>query len=357
MNIEIRGVSRHFGGVTALRGVDLRVAQGEMVVLLGPSGCGKTTLLRVVAGLEAADNGAVLFTRQGQGGAQEAVSEPRVGFLFQQYALFPHLTLRENVAFGHTLRKNRKAWRGDVRKRVDELLRIVGLEPLAEQYPHQLSGGQSQRAALARTLAVEPDVLLLDEPFSALDAKVRKELRGWLRYLQKQLGITSIFVTHDQGEALELADRIVLMRHGAIEQVGEARELWDNPVSPFVFDFLGGGCRFHGFLKNGVMRLGDYNLPVPEYAGEEEQEAIALIRSHHLTIGRENGGGIPANYLRAGYINGTLHAVFALPDAHGGSGIVEISAEEEYLRTLALGEGATVFLQPKKACIFLKAGQ
>lgn len=238
MQIEIAGVSRQFGTFQALRSVDLTIRSGELVALLGPSGSGKTTLLRLIAGLDRPDAGDIRF--DGKSTAKRPVGERHVGFVFQHYALFRHMTVFENVAFG--LRVRPKAERpsdADIERRVTELLRLVQLDWLADRMPSQLSGGQRQRIALARALAIEPRVLLLDEPFGALDAKVRKELRRWLRRLHEQLGMTSVFVTHDQEEALELADRVVVMDKGRIEQVDTPVSLYSNPKTPFVSHFLG----------------------------------------------------------------------------------------------------------------------
>src|SRR5512144_1230851 len=235
MDIEIKNITKQFGGFTALADVSLTVHPGELVALLGPSGSGKTTLLRIIAGLERATSGMVLFG--GENALNRSIRQRRVGFVFQHYALFRHLTVFENIAFG--LRVRPKATRppgGEIRDRVRKLLELIQLDWLGDRYPNQLSGGQRQRVALARALAVEPRVLLLDEPFGALDAKVRKELRRWLRRLHDELHVTSLFVTHDQDEALELADRVVIMNHGRIEQVGSPDEVYARPASPFVCD-------------------------------------------------------------------------------------------------------------------------
>ncbi len=238
MDIQIRGVQKHYGSFHALRGIDLDIASGELLALLGPSGSGKTTLLRAIAGLEPLDGGQVKF------GDIDAtaltVQQRKVGFVFQQYALFKHMTVLDNIAFGLTVRpKKERPDAATINKRVRELLELVQLGGLEKRYPAQLSGGQKQRVALARALAIEPRVLLLDEPFGALDAKVRKDLRRWLRQLHRETGYTTIFVTHDQEEALELADRVVVMNRGVIEQVGTTDEVWDAPSTPFVYDFLG----------------------------------------------------------------------------------------------------------------------
>ena len=238
MSIEIRNIQKNFNSFSALNNVSLDVPSGELVALLGPSGCGKTTLLRIIAGLETADKGSIHF--HGNDTTHSDVRERQVGFVFQHYALFRHMTVFENVAFGLRVRpKNTRPSDNEIKRRVHELLELVQLDWLADRYPPQLSGGQRQRIALARALAVEPKVLLLDEPFGALDAKVRKDLRRWLRRLHDELHITSVFVTHDQEEALEVADRIVVMNHGKVEQIGSPQEVYDKPASPFVYQFLG----------------------------------------------------------------------------------------------------------------------
>jgi len=237
MSIDIQHIDKHFGAVQVLSDVRLSIDSGELVALLGPSGCGKTTLLRIIAGLEQADRGHVAF--HGQDMTQVHVRERQVGFVFQHYALFRHMSVYDNVAFG--LRMRPRATRPseqEIRARVLGLLERVQLSGLADRHPAQLSGGQRQRVALARALAVKPRVLLLDEPFGALDAKVRKDLRRWLRQLQKELGVTTLFVTHDQEEALDVSDRVVLMNQGRVEQVGTPQEIWARPASAFVRHFL-----------------------------------------------------------------------------------------------------------------------
>lgn len=243
--IKLRGITKRFADYTALHGIDLDVAPGEFIALLGPSGSGKTTLLRIIAGLEFQDSGEVLLG--GEDVSRQRVAERHVGFVFQHYALFRHMTVGENVAFGLSVRKGKaRLPKAAIRARADELLRLVQLEGLGSRYPAQLSGGQRQRVALARALAIEPQLLLLDEPFGALDAKVRKDLRRWLRDLHKAMGLTSIFVTHDQEEALELADRVVVMDKGRIEQIGTPDEIYMNPATPFVSHFVGETNRIAG---------------------------------------------------------------------------------------------------------------
>lgn len=237
MSIEIKEISKQFGEFTALQPTNLNVATGELISLLGPSGCGKTTLLRIIAGLELADTGRILF--DGVDVTDVPVQKRKIGFMFQHYALFRHMNVFDNVAFGlNVLPKKQRPSKEQIAKKVNELLELVQLTQTKEKYPHQLSGGQRQRIALARALAVEPKLLLLDEPFGALDAKVRKELRTWLKNIHHELGITSILVTHDQEEAVELSDRIVVMNHGKIEQIGNYQELSQNPASHFVASFL-----------------------------------------------------------------------------------------------------------------------
>jgi len=273
MTIEIQDLHKRFGAFAALESVNLHVEEGELLALLGPSGSGKTTLLRIIAELEHADGGRVLFG--GEDASRLAVQDRRVGFVFQHYALFGHMTIFENVAFG--LRVRPKATRppeAEIKKKVTELLKLVQLDWIADRYPHQLSGGQRQRIALARALAVEPQVLLLDEPFGALDAKVRKELRRWLRRLHDEMHITSVFVTHDQEEAMEVADRIVVMNQGRIEQVGAPDEVYDHPATPFVLKFLGDVNLFHGRDHAQGAVVGD----------AEQAQSVSYVRPHEVQV-------------------------------------------------------------------------
>src|SRR5690606_38647139 len=264
MSIEVRNLSRRFGTFQALDNVSLHIDTGELVALLGPSGCGKTTLLRIIAGLESADSGSVLFG--GQDTTHVDVRRRQVGFVFQHYALFRHMTVFENVAFGLRVKpRSDRPSESQIQEKVHSLLSLVQLDWLADRYPSQLSGGQRQRIALARALAVEPRVLLLDEPFGALDAKVRKELRRWLRRLHDELQVASIFVTHDQEEALEVSDRVVLMNAGRIEQVGSPAEVRDHAATPFVYSFLGDANALDGAVENGIWRGHGLSLPAADF--------------------------------------------------------------------------------------------
>jgi sulfate transport system ATP-binding protein len=295
MSIEVRKVTRRFGAFAAVDNVDLHVDSGELVALLGPSGSGKTTLLRIIAGLEPTDSGSIHF--DGADATDDSVRERRVGFVFQHYALFRHLTVFENIAFGLRVRpRNNRPSEKDIRASVQRLLTLVQLDSLAQRYPSQLSGGQRQRVALARALAVEPRVLLLDEPFGALDAKVRKELRRWLRRLHDELHVTSLFVTHDQDEALELADRVVIMNHGKIEQVGSPDEVYARPASPFVLDFLGDVNVWHYQIQDGRVVVGGHPVDVPADRAPAQGSGKLYVRPHAVAIEKAPGGapGFPA---------------------------------------------------------------
>src|ERR671922_2949681 len=279
--ITIDGISKRFNNFPALRGVNLVAAPGEFVALLGPSGSGKTTLLRILAGLEFADSGRLLF--DGQDVAAQGAGERNVGFVFQHYALFKHMTVAENVSFGLRVKpRDKRPAKAQIDANVNELLRLVQLDRLGNRYPSQLSGGQRQRVALARALAIQPGVLLLDEPFGALDAKVRKELRRWLRRLHEEVHVTSVFVTHDQEEALEVSDRVVIMNAGKIEQSGTPEEVYEHPATPFVYGFLGDVNLFHGRIHQGRVSIGESELEAPGWAGAPDQAGGAYIRTYEV---------------------------------------------------------------------------
>ncbi|NLY59259.1 MAG: sulfate ABC transporter ATP-binding protein [Gammaproteobacteria bacterium] len=281
MSISVEGITKHFGSFQALKDISLEIPDGQLVGLLGPSGSGKTTLLRIIAGLETADEGRILF--QGEDVTRLHVRERRVGFVFQHYALFRHMTVAQNVAFGlDVLPSRQRPSAAEVRKLVATLLEMVQLGHLAERYPAQLSGGQKQRIALARALSMKPQILLLDEPFGALDARVRKDLRRWLRTLHEEFHFTSVFVTHDQEEALELSDQVAVMSAGRIEQIDSPQKLYAQPASRFVFDFLGNANVFAGECEDEVLRQGEAWVRLPERCSASRQQLY--MRSHEVSL-------------------------------------------------------------------------
>ena len=299
MGIRVANVSKRFGDFHAVDNVSVDVESGSLVALLGPSGSGKSTLLRLIAGLEESDDGRIWIT--GEEATGRSVQDRQVGFVFQHFALFKHRTVRQNVAFGLELRK----WKSDaIRRRVDELLELVQLQGFGNRYPSQLSGGQRQRVALARALAVQPRVLLLDEPFSALDAKVRKELRAWLRNLHDEMHVTTVIVTHDQEEAMEVADKIVVMNHGRVEQIGTPAEIYDQPASPFVMGFIGAV----NVLPQGAIQASDSNQPAPA-------EAQLFVRPHDVEVFLEPADGtVPVELRRLSHMGRDLQAELVLSD-------------------------------------------
>ena len=348
MSIQVRDINKRFGDFVALDNLTQDFPSGELVALLGPSGCGKTTLLRVIAGLEQADSGQVLL--EGEDASDTHVRERQVGFVFQHYALFRHMTVFDNVAFGLRMKPRKlRPSAEEIRRRVHELLQLVQLDWLADRYPAQLSGGQRQRIALARALAVEPRVLLLDEPFGALDAKVRKELRRWLRRLHDELHITSIFVTHDQEEALEVADRVVLMNHGRIEQVGSPDEVYRHPATPFVYGFLGSANRFEGSNGAGGIAIGAATLPA---SGGPQGEVVAFVRPHELDIiPLAEGEGLPARFSRVLTLGALTRVELEGRDGLGGQHFdVELPASHPLAAQLQTGQ--PVRLQPRSVRLF-----
>ena len=351
MSIEVKNINKRFGDFVALDNVSLEFPTGELVALLGPSGCGKTTLLRIIAGLESADSGSVFL--EGEDASQDHVRERQVGFVFQHYALFKHMTVFDNVAFG--LRMKPKAQRpseSEIKKKVHELLNLVQLDWLADRYPPQLSGGQRQRIALARALAVEPRVLLLDEPFGALDAKVRKELRRWLRRLHDELHITSIFVTHDQEEALEVADRIVLMNQGHVEQLGAPQEVYEHPATPFVYNFLGAVNLFHGRVHDNHLHSGEAVLPLGKHDVAHGAEALGFVRPHELEIitDSQSREGLVATVSRILAFGASIRV--ELEDSDGKHYEVEVTRPK--LQELAISAGQQVRLKPAQVRVFAK---
>ena len=336
MSIEVRSVSKTFNQFKALDHVSLKVETGELVSLLGPSGCGKTTLLRVIAGMEAADDisGPILF--DGRDVSTEGVGKRRIGFVFQHYALFKHMSVFENVAFG--LRA--KPWRqrpeeAEIRAKVGELLQLVQLQNMAQRYPSQLSGGQRQRVALARALAVEPRVLLLDEPFGALDATVRRELRRWLRKLHSKIHVTTILVTHDQEEALEVSDRVAVMNEGRIEQFASPETIYENPANPFVFKFLGSYNLFHARKTNG----GDATAASPS-----DSNGVTFVRPHDIEIRRENfdGYGIAAKISHIAFAGSLVNVELARID---NEAVVDAALPAHAYKDLGLKPEDKVFIR------------
>lgn len=350
MSIQVKNIEKHFGAFHALNNITLDFPDGQLVALLGPSGCGKTTLLRIIAGLESADGGQVIL--EGEDATNVHVREREVGFVFQHYALFRHMTVFDNIAFG--LRVRPRATRpseAEIKKRVTRLLDLVQLGFLADRYPAQLSGGQRQRIALARALAVEPRVLLLDEPFGALDAKVRKELRRWLRTLHDELHITSIFVTHDQEEALEVADQIIVMNKGNVEQIGSPREVYEKPATPFVFDFLGQANRFEGQNNAGTIQIGEDRIQLDSLRNAPSGDVIAFARPDELRIhAQPQDNAIQATFVRELWIAGKV--VAELHDRQGK--LIEISLTSEEAKLHQFRPNQTVWLSPSNLHLFAK---
>ncbi|MEI8172686.1 MAG: sulfate/molybdate ABC transporter ATP-binding protein [Deltaproteobacteria bacterium] len=352
MSIEINNISKQFGNFIALKEVSLQISSGELVALLGPSGSGKTTLLRIISGLETADAGTIHIN--GVDTTGHHVRERKVGFVFQHYALFRHMTVFENVAFGLRVKPHRtRPSKAEIRERVAGLLKLVQLEALSNRYPFQLSGGQRQRIALARALAVEPEILLLDEPFGALDAQVRAELRRWLRRLHDEIHVTSVFVTHDQEEALEVADRIVVMNKGKVEQVGTPAEVYDNPANPFVLNFLGNVNLFRGRVHKGLVNLGGINLTAPEHSSADDTPAVAYVRSHDLVIEREisDNGSIAAEIKHIHAVGPVVRVTLTLNGNHGD---VEAELTRDTFQNLALERGEMVFVRPRNVRVFVE---
>jgi sulfate transport system ATP-binding protein len=349
MSIEINDVEKSFGRFKALKNITLNIGSGELVALLGPSGCGKTTLLRIIAGLEAPDSGSILF--YGEDATNRHVRERQVGFVFQHYALFRHMTVFENIAFGLRVRpRGQRPSESEIRRKVHDLLNLVPLDWLADRYPGQLSGGQRQRIALARALAVEPKVLLLDEPFGALDAKVRKDLRRWLRRLHDELHVTSVFVTHDQEEALEVADRVVVLNEGRVEQIGTPDEVYDHPETPFVYHFLGDVNLFHGRVHDGHARIGETQVDLTG-GSDHPESAIFYVRPHEIEILRDGGGTgtIAAKIRDIRPLGATVRIELERIDDRGS---VEVELTRDQFGRKGLSEGDKVYLQPKRLRTF-----
>ena len=359
MSIEVQNITKSFGEFKALDDVSIKIESGELVALLGPSGSGKTTLLRIIAGLEVPDasSGPIFFG--GENVASRQVGQRGVGFVFQHYALFRHMTVFDNIAFGLTVKPRRlRPDKERIRAKVMELLHMIQLDNLADRYPSQLSGGQRQRVALARALAVEPHVLLLDEPFGALDAKVRVELRAWLRRLHDEIHLTSVFVTHDQDEALELADRVAVMNNGKIEQFGTPDEVFHHPTTPFVMNFLGQVNQFRGRLESsGQIHIGRYQGTAEEMVAANDSDwsseslAAIFVRPHDLEISaapKEGQLSFPAKVMRIH--SAGVRVRVELESESGETLLAEISHAER--EALALEAGDSCFVTPRSIRIF-----
>ena len=352
MAIEITRLRRHYGTFAALDDVSLNIADGEFVALLGPSGSGKTSLLRILAGLDHPEAGSV--SRDGEDLLAVDARRRGVGLVFQHYALFPHMTVAQNIAFGLRVRPWRlRPRKAEILVRVGELLRRVQLDGLGARYPAQLSGGQRQRVALARALAIEPRLLLLDEPFGALDAQVRISLRRWLRQLLGELGITTVFVTHDQEEALELADRVVVMNRGHIEQIGTPAQIYRQPATRFVFDFIGRGQRFVARVKDGRLQLAGQVLQVVVPAAFDDREVDVCLRPEHVMLLPRTGTGWSAQVLELRRTAGVVRTSLQL---QGIAVPVDADWSERDVARHALAVGDEVGVHLQELTIFTTEG-
>lgn len=340
MSIVVENVSKNFGDFQALDRINLTVKEGKLVALLGPSGSGKSTLLRAIAGLETPDVGSIIIN--GRDTTHLDIRKRNIGFVFQHYALFKHLTVRQNIAFGLEIQKKPRT---RIKGRVEELLNLIQLQGLGDRYPSQLSGGQRQRVALARALAVDPQVLLLDEPFGALDAKVRKELRDWLRRLHEEVHVTSVFVTHDQEEAMEVADEIVIMNKGQIEQIGTPVEIYDRPATPFVMSFVG-----EVNILPTTARLFSHHRHYNELNHPSNTpESQVFVRPHDLEVQTEPDGiATGATVQRIVHLGWEIQAELMLPDEH----LIVVYLSRERFSQLNLQLGQQVFVKPYNAKLF-----
>ena len=346
MSIQVEQISKTYGSFTALVDVSLTIASGELVALLGPSGSGKTTLLRLIAGLEAPNSGSILL--HGEEATERSASKRGIGFVFQHYALFRHMTISENIAFGLRVQSRRlRPSRKEIRDRVRELLHLVQLDSYAGMYPEQLSGGQRQRVALARALAVRPGVLLLDEPFSALDAKVRKDLRDWLRRIHDELHVTTVLVTHDQEEALEVADRVAILNQGKLEQIGTPQSIYDNPASPFVYNFLGNVNLFHGRLLADLSSQGHSGA-----TNESAQSAIGFVRPHELELSRDLPPDNKAVVATVARIHAAGPQIRLELNIAGNTRPVTAELSRKQFEELALVTGDELFVWPQSMRLF-----
>lgn len=362
MSIKVQHIEKHFGAFHALKNINLEVQTGHLVSLLGPSGCGKTTLLRIIAGLESADSGQIFLNDIDV--THTKVQDRQIGFMFQSYALFRHMTVFDNIAFGlSVLPRHLRPTKEQIHDKVMHLLQLIQLPHLTKALPHQLSGGQRQRVALARSLAVNPKILLLDEPFGALDAKVRKELRQWLRDIHQELHITSLLVTHDQEEALEISDEIVVMNHGHIEQIGDASTLYHTPQTPFVTEFIGEVSTFDGELQEGVWHYGDFayapvvttgagasmvSLIEESKKSASSQKMRAYVRPHQWLLSNDANGAMLKAELKHRHDMGAFIRLTVFVEATAQ--FIEILLSPELAHAYHLGQ--FVFLRPKTLQLF-----
>lgn len=349
MSIELKNISKSYGPYQILKNIDLTIKTGELVALLGPSGSGKTSLLRVLAGLEYADEGTILF--HGENLTDAPIKKRKAGFVFQHYALFNTMTIRENIAYGLKVKPRRdRPSKKEIQEKVDQLLHLVRLEPYGDRYPSQLSGGQRQRVALARALAIEPHILLLDEPFGALDAKVRKELRLWLRHLHQQVKMTSLLVTHDQEEAFEVADRVVIINKGRIEQVGTPTEVYENPANSFVYDFIGNVNQVRGTISDGLFTTGAFRIPV-DTAGQAD--GIAFIRPDEFTIQATNEQAADRTLsATVTHIHPSGSVIRLELERQDENQNLEVEVTKREFDALSLSKNQLVFLEAKKVKVF-----
>lgn len=351
MSITLHNINKSFEHVNVLENINFSIKQGELVALLGPSGCGKTTLLRIIAGLETASSGQIYFADREV--TKLSAKQRDIGFVFQNYALFRHMNVAENVAFGlkmkpRSVRLNKTA----IDECVNQLLELVQLDHFAKRYPDQLSGGQRQRVALARALASKPNVLLLDEPFSALDAKVRKDLRRWLRDFHHELNVTSIFVTHDQEEALEVADRIILMNQGHIEQIGTPAEVYKQPKTAFVAHFLGDVNLLYGYIENNTLIIGDFHKDMREQGTWPDQSTIAYVRPHEISIAKiARKNDIQGEVVRIHTAGPTVFLEIAVA---GQPKHIDVSISYRQYEQQQVEIGDTVYWQPALVNIFMQ---
>ena len=350
MSIVINNLNKKFGDYPALTDINIAINQGELISLLGPSGCGKTSLLRIIAGLDFADSGTILF--HGLDVTQLTAAERKVGFVFQNYALFRHMTIFDNVAFGLTVQpKSQRLSQSEMKQKVMELLQLVQLEHLANAFPDQLSGGQKQRIALARALAVKPDVLLLDEPFGALDAQVRKTLRRWLKNLQRELNITTIFVTHDQEEALEVSDRIVVMNKGKIEQIDLPANIYYSPQTEFVTGFVGDTNIFRGYVEENKLVVGEFAHQL-NHQGEiyNNQSTTAYVRPYELTLSRLSENALARGHILHIHNIGFLTRVeLQSPQSEA---LIEVTLTKDQFQRENYQIGESVYLIPDNLNLF-----